>query len=118
GRTRAICVDNQNIHHLWAGSVSGGLFESFNRANTWTKVDEFNENLGVSSMCQTPNGTLYVATGHQQESTTGSGNAYDTGHNGMGVFKRNTDGTFTLIDGTDDYNFINEVVADTLHNIV
>lgn len=118
GRTRAICVDNQNIHHVWAGSVSGGLFESFNRANTWTKVEEFNENLGVSSMCQTPDGTLYIATGHQQESTTGSGNAYDTGHNGMGVFKRNSDGSFSLIDGTDDYNFINEVVADTLHNIV
>ncbi|MBL7897731.1 MAG: hypothetical protein JNJ99_04275, partial [Crocinitomicaceae bacterium] len=62
GRTRAILVDKDNINHVYAGSVSGGLFESFNRANEWNRVEEFQENLGVSAMCQTPDGTLYVAT--------------------------------------------------------
>lgn len=118
GRTRAILVDRTNIHHIYAGSVSGGLFESFNRANEWQKVDAFQDNLGISSMCQTVDGTLYVATGHQQEQTGGSQNAYDTGHNGDGVFKKNTDGTFTQIAGTSTFSYINEIVCDTLHNVV
>ena len=33
GRTRAIQVDRNDVNHLWAGGVSGGLFESNNRAN-------------------------------------------------------------------------------------
>ena len=53
GRCRAIVVDKDDINHVFAGSVSGGLFESFNRANFWQPVDEFNENLSVSSQVET-----------------------------------------------------------------
>ncbi|MFB0997965.1 MAG: hypothetical protein QMC28_04620 [Flavobacteriales bacterium] len=35
GRTRAILIDNSNINTIYAGSVSGGLFKSTNRGNTW-----------------------------------------------------------------------------------
>lgn len=118
GRTRAILVDNQNVHHVYAGSVSGGLFESFNRGNEWFPVTSFNENLGVSSMCQTSDGVLYVATGHQQEQTGGSQNAYDSGHNGDGVFKKETDGSFTQLPGSSSFSYINEIVCDTVHNKV
>lgn len=116
GRTRAILVDNQNIHHIYAGSVSGGLFESFNRANEWQKVDAFEDNLGISSMCQTSDGVLYVATGHQQEQTGGSQNAYDSGHNGNGIYKKNSAGTFDQIAGTSTFTYINEVVCDTIND--
>lgn len=118
GRTRAILVDKDDINHVYAGSVSGGLFESFNRANEWNRVEEFEENLGVSAMCQTPDGTIYVATGHEEEQTGGSQNAYDSGHNGFGMYKKETSGAFTLVPNTEDYNYINEIRSDTLLNIV
>jgi hypothetical protein len=83
GRTRAICVDrtepSQNI--LWAGGVSGGLFYSWNKGNTWTKVEEY-ANAGaspfISSMTMTKDGTLYVATGSNQESWNGNGVWYSS----------------------------------------
>ncbi|MEX1001975.1 MAG: T9SS type A sorting domain-containing protein [Crocinitomicaceae bacterium] len=118
GRTRAILVDKDDINHIYAGSVSGGLFESINRANFWTPVEEFNDNLAISSMCQTVDGTIYVATGHEAEMSTGSQNAYDTGANGNGIYKENSDGTFSQISGTENFTYINEVVCDTLNNMI
>ena len=118
GRTRAILIDNADYTHIYAGSVSGGLYESKDRANFWTPVEEFNDNLAISSMCQTMDGTIYVATGHQQEQSSGSQNAYDTGANGNGVYKMNSDGTFTQVTGTASYQWINEIVADTVTNEV
>ncbi|MFT4602227.1 MAG: photosystem II stability/assembly factor-like uncharacterized protein, partial [Arenicella sp.] len=118
GRTRAILIDNSDYTHIYAGSVSGGLYESVDRANFWTPVVEFSDNLAVSSMCQTANGTIVVATGHQQEQSSGSQNAYDSGANGNGMYVMNSDGTFTQVAGTSTYSYINEVVSDTLDNIV
>lgn len=115
GRTRAILVDRADINHVYAGSVSGGLFESFSRASEWQRVEEFETNLGISSMCQTVDGTLYVATGHSSDQTSGS---QTSGYNGDGVWKRETNGTFTQIPGTGAiaYTTFNEVVCDTLNN--
>lgn len=81
GRTRAIQIDRNNVNRLWAGGVSGGLFVSNNRANQWERVDAY-INAGaspfISSMTQTPDGTLYVATGSNQESWNGNGVWYST----------------------------------------
>lgn len=118
GRTRAIVVDRTNINHVYAGSVSGGLFESWNRGNTWQQVVNFTDNLSISSMCQTVDGTFYVATGHQRERNSGTQNAYDTGARGYGLYKSETDGSWTLIDGTEDYTYINEVVCDDVNNTI
>lgn len=123
GRTRAILVDRNNIHHIYAGSVSGGLFESFNRANEWQLVEGFDANLGISSMCQTVDGTIYIATGHSSENSFGTQNS---GYRGDGIFKLNTDGvTFSQIPGTSangttasDFDFVNEIVCDTINNVV
>ncbi len=76
GRTRAIQIDRTNNNRLWAGGVSGGLFVSTNRANNWTRVTSYIEagaSPFISSMAQTPNGILYVATGSNQESWNGNG---------------------------------------------
>ena len=96
GRTRAILVDNSDINTVYAGSVSGGLFKSTNRGNTWSRVDAFNAVLSVSTMAQTNNGTIYVGTGHHAEkslSTNASG-----GHRADGIYYT-TDGgtTFTKL---------------------
>ncbi|TNF50134.1 MAG: T9SS type A sorting domain-containing protein [Bacteroidetes bacterium] len=76
GRTRAIQVDRTNNNRLWAGGVSGGLFISTDRANTWTRVESYANAGGnpyISSMTQTPDGTLFVATGSNQEAWNGNG---------------------------------------------
>jgi hypothetical protein len=74
GRTRAVQVDRTWNDRVWAGGVSGGLFASFNGADSWGKVASYinaGASPNISSMTQTIDGTLYVATGSNQE---GSGN--------------------------------------------
>jgi hypothetical protein len=74
GRTRAIQVDRTWNDRVWAGGVSGGLFVSYNGANSWGKVTSYIDegaSPNISSMTQTIDGTLYVATGSNQE---GAGN--------------------------------------------
>lgn len=81
GRTRAIQVDRTNINRVWAGGVSGGLFVSLNKGNVWNRVDEYfnaGANPYISSMTQTPDGVLYVATGSNQEAWNGNGVWYST----------------------------------------
>ena len=75
GRTRAIQVDKLNNNVIWAGGVSGGLFKSMDQANSWELVDTYDA-LGspfISSMCQFSDGTLFVATGSNNESWNGDG---------------------------------------------
>jgi len=81
GRTRAIQPDRTNINRVWAGGVSGGLFVSNNQGNVWSRVDSYiaaGGNPYISSMTQTPDGTLFVATGSDQESWNGNGVWYST----------------------------------------
>ena len=81
GRTRAIQPDRSDINRVWAGGVSGGLFVSNNQGNQWNRVDSYvaaGANPFVSSMTQTPDGTLYVATGSDQEGWNGNGVWYST----------------------------------------
>ncbi|MFM1893855.1 MAG: hypothetical protein RIQ90_1021 [Bacteroidota bacterium] len=76
GRTRAIQIDRTNVNRVWAGGVSGGLFVSNNKGNTWSRVNEYfaaGANPYISSMTQTPDGVLYVATGSNQEGWGGNG---------------------------------------------
>ena len=86
GRTRAVQVDVNDVNHVWAGSVAGGLFESFNGGSEWERVDGFNDNLVIGSMVQLSNGNLYVGTGSAFESAGGSGGSAFVG-NGLYVSK-------------------------------
>jgi hypothetical protein len=81
GRTRAICIDRTNINRVWAGGVSGGLFVSNNKGNFWERVLPYVEAGGnpfISSMTMTPDNTLYVATGSNDEGWGGNGVWYST----------------------------------------
>ena len=76
GRTRAIQIDRSDRNLVFAGGVSGGLFKTVNRASTWTRVDSYiaaGASPFISSMCMTVDGTLFVATGSNQESWNGNG---------------------------------------------
>jgi len=105
GRTRAIQVDRNDENRVWAGGVSGGLFVSLNGGNTWSRVDEY-MNAGaapfISSMTQTTDGTLYVATGSNQEGWSGNGVWYTTD---LGL-------TWTKITGTTSCTEIESSDAD------
>lgn len=101
GRTRAIVIDRTNINRIWAGSVSGGLYVSTNRANGWSKVQSYPGSKFISSMTQTQNGTLFVATGSLNESWNGDGVYYSTD---FGT-------TWTLVPGTANIPNITEIVC-------
>jgi hypothetical protein len=105
GRTRAICVDRTNINRIWAGGVSGGLFVSNNKGNFWERVLPYVEagaNPFISSMTMTPDNTLYVATGSNDEGWGGNGVYYSTDFGA----------TFTKIPGTTSCTEVGSSDAD------
>jgi len=73
GRTRAIAMHPDNSEIMFAGSVSGGLFNTTNGGTNWNRVQEFDDtmetsaqgtgSLGISSITFSGTGDLYVATG-------------------------------------------------------
>ncbi|MCH2223907.1 MAG: T9SS type A sorting domain-containing protein [Crocinitomicaceae bacterium] len=106
GRIRAIQVDRINNDIVWTGGVSGGLFKSTNGGNTWNHVTSY-EGVGspfISSIAQFSNGTLFVATGSENENWNGGG--------GNGVWYSQDQGTtWTLVPETGTINLINKIIA-------
>ncbi|MBU2018478.1 MAG: T9SS type A sorting domain-containing protein [Bacteroidetes bacterium] len=99
GRTRAVLIDRTNINRIFAGSVSGGLFVSTTRANQWTKIESYPGSKFISSMAQTQNGAIFVATGSSNE-----------GWNGNGVFYTTDFGTtWNTVPGTTGFNKVTEI---------
>ena len=73
GRTRAVLVNRLDQNIVFAGSVTGGLYKSYDRGGWWTRVTSFDDvvltgatgtSLAISSMCQDGNGRIYVGTGY------------------------------------------------------
>jgi hypothetical protein len=70
GRTRSIMYANNTTNKVWAGSVSGGLWynnDITSSVGSWIKVDDFWENLSVTSIAKANNNTFYVATGERRK---------------------------------------------------
>jgi hypothetical protein len=114
GRTRAIQIDRNDRKRVWAGGVSGGLFVTLNRGNQWSRVDSY-INAGaspfISSMTQTPDGTLFISTGF-----SGEYNEPLSFGNGNGVWYSTDFGTnWNEIPGT---NTCIEVVSSDNNNTV
>jgi photosystem II stability/assembly factor-like uncharacterized protein len=67
GRTRAILVDanDDTGNTIWAGSAGGGLWKSTDAGINWTPVNDFFDNLAVTTIAQHPatNNTMYFGTG-------------------------------------------------------
>ena len=103
GRTRAIMFDpnDPTKHKLWAGGVSGGLWSLDDYTNpliNWHKVDDFWDNLAVSSIAYDPSNPniFYVGTGEN------NGN-YLSGVGG-GIWK--------TIDGGNSWNRLSSTIPD------
>jgi len=75
GRTRAVLVDKNNSNTVYAGSVAGGLFVSYDGTATWQPVQghtgTLGENLIISCITQTSNGRIFFGTGSTFEGGTG-----------------------------------------------
>src|SRR5205085_3708880 len=48
GRCRALLIDKDSGHLMWVGSVTGGLFRSRTGGQSWTPVNDLQENLNVT----------------------------------------------------------------------
>ena len=124
GRTRALAAVDNNT--LYAGSVSGGLWVSYNAGNNWSRVEgfggdsELDDNLMVSSLAIAGNGDILVGTGSRFESPNG---AAGSGFLGGGLFISTDNGdSFSLVEGTQptlfngnsDWTFIEQLRTDPL----
>jgi len=95
GRSRVVLFDNQDPNGLtlYTGGVTGGVFKSINKGLTWNATSPASsEILRVSSMTQTPGGTIYVGTGEYY--------CEDGEFMGTGLYKSDNGMDFTLVDGT------------------
>ena len=73
GRTRAIMSYVEDPTRVFIGSVSGGLYQSFNSGEEWSIVESFDEDIAVASIARTGNGNIFVGTGHFAEGFRGNG---------------------------------------------
>ncbi len=105
GRTRALGIDIRNSDIVIAGGVSGGIWKSIDKGNSWELKNSPDETFSVTSLCQDPR------EGHQDVwyYTSGeySGNSADAEgafYSGYGVYKSDDNGeTWSLIyEGTEN----------------
>lgn len=108
GRTRAVVFDPNVTNKVWAGSVGGGLWynNDITDANSnWISVDDFWDNLSITSIAFDPNSTstMYVGTGEGW----GAGAA-----RGAGVWKSTDSGTtWNQLSATSNYYYVNDLVV-------
>jgi photosystem II stability/assembly factor-like uncharacterized protein len=105
GRTRAIVIDFADTNHIFAGAVSGGLWESFDGGLSWSAYDDGFKIQNVSAMAQTANGDIIVATGPYHD---GSGNnkAVSSEFVGNGIWRLTGNGNSDLIVGPNsEFNY-------------
>ncbi|OFY07769.1 MAG: hypothetical protein A2W94_06790 [Bacteroidetes bacterium GWE2_42_42] len=86
GRTRAILVDRNNTNTLYAGGVSGGLWQSISGGTSWELIAPLAENYAVSCITQDINGIIYFGTGEGFGNGTGTA-AGSSGFIGGGIYK-------------------------------
>ena len=126
GRTRALIIDRNNPDHILAAGVSGGLFESFDGATSWTPYDTDYKVSTISCIAQDAAGDFYIGTGSHFEGTTrdpfiSNSTQRSSSFMGSGVYKLTGSGTYELVVGPDtnqnpnfglDYATVGNIVAD------
>jgi len=92
GRTRAFLVDAADSDHLFAGGISGGLWESDDKGSTWHPVNDDAANLSITYITQNPFNPdiLYYCSGEAAGNSAGIA--------GDGIYKSTDNGnTFAVL---------------------
>ncbi|MCB0517896.1 MAG: hypothetical protein KDD27_03095, partial [Saprospiraceae bacterium] len=119
GRTRAILVDASDGtgNTVWAAGVAGGLWKTTNFSNatpTWTKANDFFDNLAVCSIVQDPANSSIIYFG------TGEGYSNVDAVRGLGIWKTtNGGGAWTQLASTNNASFyyVQDLLIDNSGNL-
>jgi hypothetical protein len=113
GRTRAFLMHRDSAHLMFVGGVSGGLFRSNTAGQSWVPVNDKQENLQVTCITQTADGTIYYGTGEGGFTNGGGTRNGSPAFNGRGVFKSsdNRGLVFTPMANTASWISCNAMVA-------
>ena len=108
GRTRAILIDADDPSHIFAGGISGGLWNSADSGLHWNAVNDYLASISISTITQDhfDHDLIYVGTGEV------AGNSADVP--GDGVFRSTDHGiTFEHLASTDSsaFDFIPKVIS-------
>ena len=107
GRIRSIVINPTNPNNMWVGSVTGGIWRTFDGGNSWFPVNDFLANLAVSAMAINPSNpsVLYAGTGEGLWPIVGGSNFLDAVQ-GTGIFRSADSGaTWNLLASTNNANF-------------
>jgi photosystem II stability/assembly factor-like uncharacterized protein len=111
GRTRALVINPQNPDIMYAGSVTGGVWQTTDGGQTWNPQFDTQSVLNIGALAMDPTNptTLYAGTGE-----------WYTGFQGDGIYKT-TDGgaTWTPLPATTNSQFyyVNKIVISPNNNL-
>lgn len=118
GRTRGILVDRNDNNIVYAAMVSGGVFKSTNKGASWYPIDDQMLNMNANSICQTPNGDIFVGTGENFASAAGM-ELGTPGFPGNGIYVSKDGGqTISHLPSTASFTYVNRLVAHPTQNWV
>lgn len=108
--TRGIVYDKKDATNktIYIGTMGGGVFQSVNGGITWKTVSQ---NMMVSCMAQTEDGTIYVGTGDGRSAHQYNGLEnlnYETSFVGGGIY---TLGSEQAMEGTTTWSFVNDIAT-------
>ncbi len=109
--TRGIVYDKADAtgQTIYIGTMGGGVFKSINGGITWKTL---NNNMMVSCMAQTEDGSIYVGTGDGRSAHNYNGLSdlnYETSFKGCGLYELKSN---QIIEGTSDWAFINDIATN------
>ncbi len=108
-RIRSLIIDNQDQsgNKLFAGSVTGGLFQSIDGGLNWNPLTDQATVKNISCLAQASNGVLYVGTGENYARA----NQIAKLTPGTGLYTY-SNGNLNLVAGTSVFGNINKVVIN------
>ncbi|MFN0279082.1 MAG: hypothetical protein ACKVRN_10830 [Pyrinomonadaceae bacterium] len=106
GRVRAISIHPANANDILIGSVSGGIWRTFNGGGSWFPINDFMVNLGITTIARNPTNAnnLYAGTGE----SFGTVNSSEFGDfvQGAGIFRSDDGGaSWNQLASTNNPNF-------------
>src|ERR1017187_6593982 len=96
GRTRSLLINPANPNIMYAGAVTGGIWQSLNAGLNWSLLTDPSANITVGTMVMDPTNSnnIYAGTGESYQ-----------GYLGLGIYKSTNGSTFTVLPATANSNF-------------